>query len=442
MRTIKNILAAAALLLSAAPICLADDNVNRYGADPKISDLALIYAGNTHRPDWTKVQLEPYVTHVYADGSEDWLFDGFLFLEFSKGDIAYQNGLKLEPANQEEWKELLDMYFAPGLKLHALDELISDKKAVLGQPPLRHKVVITCIAPTKLPKGTWSRDSWGKVNNKSLRFISKSDRVKAVQWYIDTLLEMWEQAGFENLDLEGVYWVEEGLYTNGEIIPEINEYIHSKGLKSYWIPYYRDNQAYWSKWADPYGFDMVYLQPNYAFYNSATGQVFPYSLLTETIDTAKAYGMGLELEFETQGASNALHSANPELHQHINDYMDEFEKRGVFDEAGVAYYSGTQGMIHMANSRDSVDHATIDRLARYVAKRQQKRAQNASVSEVIADSDSLATVTDRNVSLADGVACHDINGRLIHAGGGTFECPAGIYIVSDKGGRSMKLFVK
>lgn len=379
MQSLKNILAAAALLLSAGHLCLADDTVGCYGSDPKISDLVLIYAGNTHRPDWTKAQLEPYVTHVYADGSEDWLFDGFLFLEFSKGDIAYQNGLKLTPAKQTEWKELLDEYFAQGLKLHALDELISDKKVRLGESPLRHKVVITCVAPTKNIDGSWGSDVWGTVDGKELRFSNPDDRVAAVRWYVDTLLDMWHKAGFENLDLEGVYWVEEGLYSNGEIIPQINDYVHSKGLRSYWIPYYRENRAFWSKWAEPYGFDMVYLQPNYAFYNSATGQEFPYSLLTETIDTAKAYGMGLELEFETQGTSNALHSVNPDLHKHINDYMDEFEKRGVFDEAGVAYYSGTQGMIHMANSPDSVDHATIDRLARYVAKRQQKRAGKSLV---------------------------------------------------------------
>lgn len=376
MSTIKNIFAAALLSFCAAPLCLADGSVNRYGADTEISDLALVYAGDPNRPVWTKTQLEPYVTHVYADGTEDWFFDGFLFLEFASGNIAYQNGLNLTPANQSQWKELLDEYFAPGLKLHALDELISDKKAALGEPPLRHKVVITCIAPTRNKDGRWGTDIWGTVDGKEISLADSDDRVRAVQWYIDTLLDMWQQADFKNFDLAGVYWIEEGLYSNGEIIPRVNEYIHSKGLRSYWIPYYRDNIQFWSKWRDTYGFDMVYLQPNYAFYNQSPGNVFPYSLLTDAIDAAKAFGMGLELEFETQGTSNALHSVNPELHSHINHYMDEFEKRGVYDEAGIAYYSGTQGIVHMANSCDSVDHATIDRLARYVAKRQQRRASS------------------------------------------------------------------
>lgn len=271
--------------------------------------------------------------------------------------------------------------------------------------------------------------------------MQTSDRVEAVKWYIDEILARWDEAGFENIDLEGVYWIEEGLYTNGEIIPQINEYIHSKGLRSYWIPYYRDNKVFWSQWDDTYGFDMVYLQPNYAFYTS-DGGLYPYSLLEETCDAAKAYGTGLELEFETQGKSNALHEVNETLHSHINDYMDVFEKKGVFAEAGVAYYSGTQGMIHMAQSNDSVNHATMDRLARYVADRQKVRADHAGINDVTADGDTIAVAGDHSISLSQGASCHDISGRLLHSGSGTFECPSGIYIVSDNHGRSMKLFVK
>ena len=68
---LKKIIVAAIVSMAGTIGVFADGNVGQFGCDPKISDLALIYAGNTHRPSWTKDDLTPYVTHRYADGSED-----------------------------------------------------------------------------------------------------------------------------------------------------------------------------------------------------------------------------------------------------------------------------------------------------------------------------------------------------------------------------------
>lgn len=57
---------------------------NKYKTN-KIRDLALIYQGGVQRIDWTPDQFVPYVTHQFADGTKEWLFDGFLFLEFADG---------------------------------------------------------------------------------------------------------------------------------------------------------------------------------------------------------------------------------------------------------------------------------------------------------------------------------------------------------------------
>lgn len=444
MRQFKNITAILfAVLMPAAPLSHAAGDVGRYGSDPDISDIALIYAGNTNRPDWTAEQLRPYVTHKYADGHEDWFFDAFLFLEFSKGSVAFQNGMGLQPALQKDWLALLEQLFAKGYKLDALDNLISQKKVELGNPLLRHKVVIACCAPAKLPSGNWARTSWGVVDGKDLRFVNRGDRITAVKWYIDTLLTMWKDANFKNIDLQGIYWLEEGLFTNGEIMAEVNGYIHSKGLRSYWIPYYTDNEVYWSGWKDTYDFDMCYIQPNYAFLDN-NGVAKPYSLLTQTVSAAKSYGMGLELEFETQSTSNALHEVNPALHQHINDYMDVFDSEGVFDSAGVAYYTGTQGLIHMDKSSDPVNHATMDRMARYVAARHKARASSSVVDPSVkpqvwayAGNGEIFISSD-----APDAMCYDIYGRLIHKGDGVFDCLSGVYIISNSNGEAVKLLVR
>lgn len=434
-----------ALILSISAFCaIADDNINSFGSDLNISDLALIYAGSSRRPVWTKEQLQPYVTHIYADGSEDWFFDGFLFLEFNNGRVQFENGGGLEPATQSDWLWLLDQFFAPDKKLDALDKLISEKKQSLGEPPLRHKVVISCCAPSKNKSGVWSnKNPWGKIDDKYIFFNSSDGRISAVKWYIDTMLEKWNAAGFENLDLEGIYWIEESLFSNGDIMAEVNDYVHSKGLRSYWIPYYIGNQQHWSNWKKKYNFDMCYIQPNYAFYKD-NGTLHLKSLLDATVDAARGCGAGLEFEFETQNASNALHSVNPTLHRHIHDYMDVYDSRGVFDSAGVAYYSGTQGFIHMNESSDPVDHATIDRLARYVAKRQKARVDAAKIKKLESDSikSPLAHSLEGRIILAPDTCCHDLSGRLLYVGAGDYACESGIYIVSDNKGRSMKLVVK
>lgn len=444
---IKTFAVAFALSLSTANATADDyEDMEDFGADKNISDLALIYAGNARRPDWTKDDLRPYVTHIYADGSEDWFFDGFLFLEFDNNEgIQFQNGGELEPAKQSDWLWLLDQFFTPGKKLDALDQLISEKKSTLGEPPLRHKVVIMTCAPSKNKAGNWDvRKTWGTIDGKPIYFASATGRQTAVKWFIDNIIERWNQAGFKNLDLEGIYWIEESLFSNGDIMAEVNDYIHSKGLRSYWIPYYIDNAQYWSHWNDEYHFDMCYLQPNYAFYDKQTGEIPPISLLNFAVDAAKEVGIGLELEFETQDKSNALHSVNPTLHQHINDYMDVFDQKGVFDRAGIAYYTGTQGLIHMDQSTDPVDHATIDRLARYVAKRQKQRNPAAGIHEIPTDTIDapLAFAIEGNIYLAPDTCCHDLTGRVLYKGEGNFTCQSGVYVVSDNQGRSMKLYVK
>lgn len=48
------------------------------------TDAVLCYGGSHHRTPflWDKERLAPYVTYVDKEGTEHWLFDGFIFLEF------------------------------------------------------------------------------------------------------------------------------------------------------------------------------------------------------------------------------------------------------------------------------------------------------------------------------------------------------------------------
>lgn len=98
-----------------------------------VRDLALIYQGGTHRCDWTEPEIEPYVTHRFSDGSEQWIFDGFLFLEFKDArGHQFSPGYDKVNATRAEWEWYIDRLFEKEKSLHALDAVISRKKNELG----------------------------------------------------------------------------------------------------------------------------------------------------------------------------------------------------------------------------------------------------------------------------------------------------------------------
>ena len=81
------------ILLSQSVAAFAEGNGGYAYKVSDVRDLALIYQGGSHRIEWTQDQFVPYVTHTFADGHKDWLFDGFLFLEFNDGQgYAYASG--------------------------------------------------------------------------------------------------------------------------------------------------------------------------------------------------------------------------------------------------------------------------------------------------------------------------------------------------------------
>jgi len=358
--------AAAACAFSFA--AMAQTEVNRYGTDVT-SDMALIYAGGDQRPEWTVDEIAPYVTHTHADGRRSWLFDGFMFLEFSSGStgVGFCNGTSGKKATRADWEWLLDKTFDPHSKLAALDSAITLAKAELVQPPMRHKVVLCVPAPYIGQK------DWGKLDGVALDFGKPEDREKAVKWYVSKLIERFLKADYKNFDFEVTYWIEESLYSSGKMILAINDFIRSKGLRTYWIPYYKDNEQYKFNWKDVYRFDMAYQQPNYFFERE-----IPYSQLVQSCDESKKYGLGLELEFETQGKSVLMHSHPDSYYDRLVDYLDVFEARGVFDESAVAYYSGTKGFLDMSRSTDPRDRSIMDRIARHVERRQLKKAAEAA----------------------------------------------------------------
>lgn len=430
---------------------------NQYGRDTEVCDPVLIATGTLpKRAIWNQMNLRPYVTHAYADGHRSWFYDSFIFCEGTWYDretgevrvLGNASGGQL-PATKADWIAFMDHIFSPAHDLSQLDAVIGKWKETLGEPPMRHKVILNLCLPAKDGRGTpnacsWKKFDFGEIDGVDMDFSKVEHRIAATKWYVDELVRRYEEQGYTNFDLAGLYWVEESLYSNEEIVTEINDYIHSKGLRSYWIPYWANNDQYAIHWGDRYHFDMAWRQPNYAFYN-ADGSLPNKAQLVACIKSCKTYGLGLELEFETMLKSSAMHETSPEMHQRLIDYIDAFETYGVWDDGGVAHYGGSKGFCDMAASMDPVNQATMDRLCDIVQKRQKAFAgiEAPEVSEPAQPLGVYAVPGGIHISESTTEASvFNSAGMLVHEGNGFVPCAPGLYFISDGAGRTAKVAVR
>ena len=341
------------LLAPVKPVKVMDiDNEKPHYDTFSIRDLVLIYQGGANRIDWTENQFLPYVSHSFSDGKRDWLFDGFLFLDQYDGrGSSFIPAWGVKKARKIEWKWYLDRLFEKNKSLDALDNCISRLKQSIGNPGFKHKIVLSI--PTPLPGQT----DWGEVDGRSLDFNNYEDQAAAAKWYINEIVARFKSCEFENLELVGLYWIDEDICHTKELTKFIAPIVHEKGLQFVWIPYYKARG--YDRWQE-LGFDIAYHQPNYFFHKN-----IPYSQLDESCELAREHGMAMEFEID----SKALIEAEDSSFDRMQSYIDAFKKNGVFEKSAIAYYTGSKALIDMANSARKENHLLMDQLARIIIDR-------------------------------------------------------------------------
>src|ERR1700722_16800237 len=250
----------------------------------KPTDLMLIYQGGFQRPQWTVNCFAPYVT--YRDpqtGKEQWLFDGFLIIEFQDGrGHTYEKFSNLKHAQKTQWITLMQRNFAGNDGVPNLERAVEAAVGRIGEPVRRRQVVLTL--PVPMPGQT----NWGDLNGHELDFHNKADRLAACAWYMDTALQLWTNLAPKELDLAGFYWVAEQAGSTSEVFPDLAQMVHARGKEFFWIPSYHVNTPL-GDWKS-FGFDAAYLQPNFFFHPE-----LPVSRLQHACDYARAHDMGLEI---------------------------------------------------------------------------------------------------------------------------------------------------
>lgn len=318
----------------------------------EISDLVLIYHGSTHRPDWNKAQLKPYV-YTENESGFNWLFDGFLFLEIFDNIRGYEwdPGFKFKTAAKDQWEWLLDRYFGQDKGPDAL-EIILDSLSQNGKIPVRdRRVVISIPCPVN------GFTEWGELNGEKMDFNKAEDQIKAACWFIDKTLEKWKEKKYKHIKLDGFYWVHEAAGKDYGIIPEVKKYLEKKDLKLYWIPYWNAERA--DQWSS-LGFDLAYQQPNYFFSTKTV-----YQRLDDACSFAKLHGLGMEMEFDNN-------VTKPEFRTRYYDYIKSFEANGIWASSRVAYYEGGGAWLKMSESDDPEMKKMVKTLSDIIIERQKK----------------------------------------------------------------------
>lgn len=390
-----------------------------------VSDLALIYQGGTHRPDWTEDELRPYVVHTFADGHTDWFFDSFLFYEFTDNwQIAFGYKYGARNARRGDWEWLLSRIFEKGKSLDALNSCIEHYKTIIGEPQFKHKIVLGVVSPIT------GQTDWGSLNGEVLNFTYRNDQIKAAKWYIDQLMKLFAEGSYDNLELVGFYWIEESTAKCGDLPKYISEYIHQLNKRFYWIPYwYAPGFDQWKE----LGFDTAFLQPNHFFDKSVID-----ARLRDACKLAKAKGMGVEMEFD----SKVLYENEDSYYSRLETYINAFENYGVFEQSTIAYYSGTKAILDMYRSNSIENTIILDRIANNILMRRSRSVGIETTNDTKTDVIAVGGIGELYVlGTGKSIKIYTAYGMLVSENVKKLQCLPGIYIVKVDG-KTKKVVVR
>ncbi|NLF15762.1 MAG: DUF4855 domain-containing protein [Lentisphaerae bacterium] len=376
-------------------------------------DVMLCY---TSPKGWTLEHFRPYVAWVEAGSGRplDWFFDAWLMLQYgrSPSGAAYFSG----PTVKTDWEFFLDEVWAPGRNLDALDRCIEEFSAVLGDPGPPQPVVLMIPYPSPAQHAFGDLDGKGTVAD----LAQPADRARAVSWFIDEAIRRWEAAPRRHLRLWGFYWMNEGIHTaDHAIVKHANAHAHGRGLKTYWIPWFR--APGYERWRD-LGFDAAVMQPNFAFLATPAGlRLGDDARLSANARLARDAGLGVEMEMNEAVLRSPESRWN--LWQYLNHGLPEWD--GTMNDVARAWYQSSSHIRHLAESTDPECRALYDAIYRFHKGTYQRRpwslAEGAAVQVEVAGTTIAPAEAQR---LTDGV--WDPDG---HRTEGALRCPGGTALI-------------
>ena len=363
----------------------------RHDRTPSLSRMVLLFGFWRHDTsgnilEWSKERISPLVSWTDpADGKEKWLFDTFLALEgctqdaantFMLGTHEYGSQRAKPAANKAHAQAFLDWWMRESNGFHALDQAIEETTLRIGEPPSARYVIMMMPDLSIHERYNESASStlyWGQApDGHRMNFANPGERAAAYHWWIDTVRERFDAAGFKHLRLGGFYILTEELPTTrpglpgmgddgmdgweqqykawDEVFPEVSNYIHLSGECVVWIPY-RNAAGY--RFTSELGIDYTLMQPNLLWADDETR----YSMDTY-LPLVQDWQMGMELEFDDNILGSAFYR------NRWNQYIQTWNRLGK--QIPVALYQDTESFNHFRLSDNPEDNAVYEDLCRRI----------------------------------------------------------------------------
>ncbi len=287
--------------------------------------------------------LLPLVAYLDAEGNiADTLMDGFLYCPtggLPSGVAPHQESIKTD------WDFLFDNTFNGINGFDRLEEVVGTVKQALNQPEYRVQVYITILYPHE------TVTDFGDVDGDSVTesLATAEGRRKVLEWYLTRCQTEFAARGYENLELGGFYWINEAVtweYDDTVLIKEIADCVHDAGSYLLWIPYYTANRYFLGY---ELGFDLISMQPNYAFDLEK-----PLYRFTTTASRTRRMQMCVEIEHTYQALSDPLYARNYML------YLYYGAVTGYMEDAIHIYYDDLQNFSLMAQSDSALCRMQYD----------------------------------------------------------------------------------
>ncbi len=297
--------------------------------------------------------LLPYTAYLDKNGQiKDFFFDSYLFLPcMDYGPSGARMHLdESNPTKAIDWTAYVDDTFATGANVDALEKAYGKTKAALSDTESKAGVFFTLLYPGK--KAT----NFGTLGGRSLDFSKMEDRKYAIKWMIDEQIARFEQRGYKNLDLVGFYWLEEYIAANDDpqLLKYASDYLHSKGMKFIWIPWYKANG--YQNWQS-YGFDVACMQPNLMW----IGYNDPARVKT-SISLSEQYGLSMEMECDGKVYTDEYFA------RYLN-YLDGGLNSSMMNSVKMYYQVGKTAVYYKACYSDNEQYRMVYDLTYKYAKK-------------------------------------------------------------------------
>lgn len=328
-----------------------------------ISDTVGVHSGDYHVI--TEQTAYDYMVSTEATGKE-LLFDSFAFT--TRGSISWH------AERNEGYSWFLDELFYEGLNIDAVEKAYGRVKQEFG---LTEKMPVWISVNCPIIGDTF--------NGKEIK--TAEDYIECLKWQVDEATARFNAKGYQNIYLMGFYWQVENLRPNHwapdpahdtEALIAFNEYIHSKGYKTIWAPYYSYLQGIWN--SHYYGIDITCWQPNYVF-NPAE-----HYRLDAIAELAKLYGVSIEIEIEPNRQSE-------ESLERYRTYLAAGVKYGFIDSVNTYYQGAVPGAyVVYRDSEDEITKAIYEESVLYIQNKLDYDPREKEPADLSVYTDKTATV--------------------------------------------------